>query len=1030
MKRLLRCIIIIALLTIFACLQVSATSPLRGDMNNDGTVSSDDAIYLLRHTLANNDYPITQSGDTNRDDSINSNDAIYLLRYTLSPEAFPIDCETLGHSFADGVCTYCGEADSNTKMPSFISDANYKHLGTFANGENLQGFYNELDELISPFHNDTTSNLEGVNVGSYTIYLIAQNDFGKWGLNIGEALAVWQAYQDDHPLYYWLLDYAYTAEESVLYSATYEAYAKGADRERYNAEICEKIAQYTDGAKDIEDPYDIALYYFDRILDECNYFYCNWQPTFLEIYPQCTIAAPLLEGQAISSGFAKLYQLLLNYSGIENRFVWGTNSKSSGWNLIELDENWYWFDITLAEVYTTSLVDSHDYFCQPSSTLPADHIAFSGSNAFSAPSLSTGAYSSDDIVLVNKDFTVDGIRYKRMDGFDNVLAVECDFELRDNVERTVDHGGKTYTVANVVEYDGKYINTLTFESSICYDYLGTLSNGAALQKLYEELDFKFTEFHLSDTIIATEILVNNTPFYILPQINYAEYGVSTNDAIMVLNFYRSDHPLFYWSYYGWVYNNYEIYPCTVAEFNIPAERATSSALVYDGIFEYIQKGEKETNTYLKTLSYYDEIIDNCVYAKDSSGDAESALWAHSIIGAFEKKGFVCEGYAKLLQLLFNYCNIENYIVVGDAGGHHAWNLVKMDDGEWYWIDATWGDAEAQNNVMYMKYFCATDAALGTHTPYEYPGATPGRVTPILPKRASEEYSNSDIIILGDTFLYDGKMYRRLQYDEVECITNIAAGEMLEETVEFMGQTYSTVVHDIHNIYWYIREGAYMAYCSTCGGWVGLKERTEVLDLTFESSVSDELTKYPGFTAVSPNNYRLIADNDGDVALGCGDNSYYLDVNRETLTDLKTFVIEFDLRITQKGSAGSDIPILSLYTNYQNGYQLSGKTAEKCWMLNYNVNSKRLTTVKPSIASFTEMNSVEIALNETRKVSIVFDTATQLVCVIVDGEPIGAISGITFPNLNDTKYNNALTLKFNGEGGCAPVFDNFRIFSIN
>ncbi len=63
---------------------------IRGDMNGDKTLTSADAIYLLRHTIMENLYPITQSGDVNGDGKVNSADAIYLLRHTIMPNLYPL----------------------------------------------------------------------------------------------------------------------------------------------------------------------------------------------------------------------------------------------------------------------------------------------------------------------------------------------------------------------------------------------------------------------------------------------------------------------------------------------------------------------------------------------------------------------------------------------------------------------------------------------------------------------------------------------------------------------------------------------------------------------------------------------------------------------------------------------------------------------------------------------------------------------------------------------------------------------------
>lgn len=63
---------------------------LRGDVNGDGYLDSDDAIYMLSHVLMPEMYSINQNGDFNKDGSIDSDDAIYLLYYVLMPDLYPL----------------------------------------------------------------------------------------------------------------------------------------------------------------------------------------------------------------------------------------------------------------------------------------------------------------------------------------------------------------------------------------------------------------------------------------------------------------------------------------------------------------------------------------------------------------------------------------------------------------------------------------------------------------------------------------------------------------------------------------------------------------------------------------------------------------------------------------------------------------------------------------------------------------------------------------------------------------------------
>ena len=82
--------VILTILFSVCTFSIGAAQILSGDVDGNAVVSSSDAIYLLRHTLTPEKYPLNQNGDVNGDGQINSDDAIYLLRYTLSPDKYPI----------------------------------------------------------------------------------------------------------------------------------------------------------------------------------------------------------------------------------------------------------------------------------------------------------------------------------------------------------------------------------------------------------------------------------------------------------------------------------------------------------------------------------------------------------------------------------------------------------------------------------------------------------------------------------------------------------------------------------------------------------------------------------------------------------------------------------------------------------------------------------------------------------------------------------------------------------------------------
>ncbi|MBQ6991042.1 MAG: hypothetical protein IJN58_08290, partial [Clostridia bacterium] len=93
---------------------------------------------------------------------------------------------------------------------------------------------------------------------------------------------------------------------------------------------------------------------------------------------------------------------------------------------------------------------------------------------------------------------------------------------------------------------------------------------------------------------------------------------------------------------------------------------------------------------------------------------------------------VCAGYAMAMQYILNKLGIECLYVKGDTPrGYHAWNILKLE-GEYYLMDATWGDSsdtdkkQSQEGVGY-NYFCVNDEiAKVDHTPdvtYPLPACT-------------------------------------------------------------------------------------------------------------------------------------------------------------------------------------------------------------------------------------------------------------------------------------------------------------------
>ena len=116
------------------------------------------------------------------------------------------------------------------------------------------------------------------------------------------------------------------------------------------------------------------------------------------------------------------------------------------------------------------------------------------------------------------------------------------------------------------------------------------------------------------------------------------------------------------------------------------------------------------STYQKVQAIYNWITKNVRYDYAHLNDNTYKLQYTAYAAAINKTA-VCQGYANLFYRLANDAGIDCRIITGTADGGngvwgpHAWNIVKMDDGNYYCLDATWDEGRSS-----YSYFLKGTAA--------------------------------------------------------------------------------------------------------------------------------------------------------------------------------------------------------------------------------------------------------------------------------------------------------------------------------
>ncbi len=132
--------------------------------------------------------------------------------------------------------------------------------------------------------------------------------------------------------------------------------------------------------------------------------------------------------------------------------------------------------------------------------------------------------------------------------------------------------------------------------------------------------------------------------------------------------------------------------------------------------KYLKAIRPDASDYEKVRNIYRMLIQKVDYNLKAENN-------QNIISVFLDRETVCQGYASAMQYLLDQLDIPCVIITGTAkGGPHAWNMVKLD-GEWYYVDVTWGNSkyhdEEENDVKYVEYDylnITTEEMLRGHNP--------------------------------------------------------------------------------------------------------------------------------------------------------------------------------------------------------------------------------------------------------------------------------------------------------------------------
>lgn len=299
-----------------------------------------------------------------------------------------------------------------------------------------------------------------------------------------------------------------------------------------------------------------------------------------------------------------------------------------------------------------------------------------------------------------------------------------------------EESGISVQSANISEEQNTFLEC---GSSYGYRDMEKRSNAANRQYLYRQIETKCRDF----TLNQNNALIDDVQGYQICKaaiIDLKGYALSDNEKIQVYFMFRNDNPQYFWlsNMVVWSDNSmtlltYDAYQSGIQRMKALGEIIQTQKDVYMSVIS------DSDSTYKKVLKIHDALIQDIEYAYTNYSEI-----SHSIAGAMTSvKTAVCEGYSKVMQLMMNRYGIENIYVTGDAGGAHAWNMVRMEDGKYYWLDSTWDDQV--DEVFWHQYFLVGNSEFEDHMP-DGPGGEEGNFLYELPPVSNESYVSEEVFL--------------------------------------------------------------------------------------------------------------------------------------------------------------------------------------------------------------------------------------------------------------------------------------------
>lgn len=272
--------------------------------------------------------------------------------------------------YISSVAESTGNVSESTQVAEKLLLAEKEEVSTYAYNSlspEMQIWYKNIEDALGNMKNDVRLADECLEAG----------------LDEKHIDTIFQCVLNDHPEIFYVDGYTYTKYSrgdtvvAISFSGTYQMSMEDALVRK--EEIEQAIAPILAGISMNASDYDKVKYVFDTIIKNTNYD--------LSAPDNQNIYSVFVGHRSVCQGYAKATQYLLNKLNIESTLVQGTvdNGEGHAWNLVCLDDSWYYVDTTWGDASYQMQGDSgdsilhmpevnYDYLCVTTEQLLRTHV--------------------------------------------------------------------------------------------------------------------------------------------------------------------------------------------------------------------------------------------------------------------------------------------------------------------------------------------------------------------------------------------------------------------------------------------------------------------------------------------------------------------------------------------------------------------------------------------------------------------------------------------------------------------------------